>query len=203
MSAGWSRPNCWPNGARPRGNDPLTAARRIAHGLDRLSAGLDRVAIAGASLAVAAMLASALWQTVARYVFDAPPIWTEEAARRAMVWAGMLGASVAFRAGTNPTLFPAMLHLAGRPGAVMALVRGAGVLVFAAPVLWYSAFGPGMNPARGFIGRSLDRTAEMIPVSMAWFTAAVPVAFVLIVIHLVAALAQRLAGAPLPESPAL
>ena len=181
----------------------MSRAQRLAAGLDRLSSGLDRLAVAGAVLAVAAMLGAALWQTVARYVFDAPPIWTEEAARRAMVWAGMLGASAAFRAGANPTLFPAALQIAGRAGAVLALVRASGVVIFAAPVLWYSAFGPNMNPARGFIGRNIDRTAEMIPISMAWFTAAVPVAFVLILVHLIAALAQRLAGAPLPESPVI
>jgi TRAP-type transport system small permease protein len=181
----------------------MSRARTLAAGLDRLSAGLDRLAVAGAVLAVATMLGAALWQTVARYVFDAPPIWTEEAARRAMVWAGMLGASAAFRAGANPTLFPAALRIPGGLGAVLALVRTSGVVIFAAPVLWYSAFGPGMNPLRGFIGRSLDRTAEMIPLSMVWFTAAVPVAFVLILIHTAAALAQRLAGAPLPESPSI
>lgn len=181
----------------------MTAARRIAAELDRLSAILNRVAVAGAIVALAVMLGSALWQTVARYALNAPPIWTEEAARRAMVWAGMLGASAAFRAGANPTLFPAMLQIGGRAGAALAVVRSLGVVIFVTPVLWYSAFGPNMNPARGFVGRSLDRTAEMIPVSMAWFTAAVPVAFTLILIHLVAALAQRLAQAPVPESPVI
>ena len=32
-------------------------------------------------------------QVVARYVWAAPPGWTEEGARYAMVWAGLLGAT--------------------------------------------------------------------------------------------------------------
>ena len=169
--------------------------RGMAHMLDRLSAGLNRVALAGAVLAVLVMLFAAGWQVIARYLLDAAPVWTEEAARRAMVWAGMLGASAAFRAGADPVLFPAMLHVRGRIGTVLALIRAAGVAVFAIPVLWFSAFGPNMDPARGFMGRSLERTAEMLQVPMIWFTIAVPIAFTLILIHMLAALACHLSGA--------
>lgn len=173
--------------------------RAVAATLDRVSVWLNRIAMAGAVLAVLVMVVSALWQVFARYLLDAPPVWTEEAARRAMVWAGMLGASCAFRARLDPTLFPGMVARRGRAGAVLALVRGAGVALFAAPVLWYSLFGPNMTFARGFLGRSLDRTAEMIPVSMIWFTAAVPLAFALIVVHMLAGIAMRLASLPQPE----
>lgn len=172
--------------------------RSLARGLDRLSAALNGVALAGAVLAVLAMLAAAGWQVVARYLLADPPVWTEEAARRAMVWAGMLGASAAFRAGADPVLFPAMRAVAGGWGRLLALLRAGGVAVFALTVLWFSVYGPNMNPARGFLGRSLERTAEMIPVSMVWFTAAVPVAFALILLHGLAALAMQLAG----EAPA-
>jgi len=168
--------------------------RAAARSLDRLSARLNSVALWGAVLAVVVMVLAAGWQVVARYVLDSPPVWTEEAARRAMVWAGMLGASAAFRAKADPTLFPAMRDVAGRAGAVLALVRAVGVIAFAVPVLWFCLFGPNMTMARGFLGRSLDRTAEMIPVSMIFFTAAVPIAFVLILIHLAADLALRLTG---------
>lgn len=168
--------------------------QRLATGLDRLSARLDRVAMALAVAALGIMLGAALWQTVARYMFNSPPIWTEELARRAMVWAGMLGASCAFRAGANPVLFPAMVAIRGGTGAVLSLMRAAGVLVFVGPVLWFSVFAPGMNVARGFLGRSLERQAEMLGVPMIWFTAAVPVALAIILIHMLAVLASELAG---------
>jgi len=172
--------------------------RAVAIRLDRLSATLNRIALWGAVLAVLAMVACAGWQVIARYALNAPPIWTEEAARRAMVWAGMLGASCAFRAKADPTLFPAMRDIAGRAGAALAVTRSAGVLIFAAPVIWYSVFDARLNPLRGFLGRSLNRQAEMLDLPMIWFTAAVPLAFVLIVLHACADLAVRFTGAAAP-----
>ncbi|MCC6000109.1 MAG: TRAP transporter small permease subunit [Pararhodobacter sp.] len=166
--------------------------RRLALGLDRVSATLNTLALWAAVLAVLVMVFAAGWQVVARYVFLAPPVWTEELARRAMVWAGMLGASAAFRAGMNPALFPQALDIRGLTGKALALLRAAGAMIFVAPVIWFSLYGPNMNMARGFLGRSLDRTAEMIPVSMIWFTAAVPLAFALIALHVLADLAMRL-----------
>jgi len=175
-----------------RADNSTSAMRRLALGLDRLSATLNTLALWGAVLAVLTMVFAAGWQVVARYIFAAPPVWTEELARRAMVWAGMLGASAAFRAGMDPVLNAAALQVRGPAGQGLALIRAAGALVFMTPVIWFSLFGPNMNMARGFLGRSLDRTAEMIPVSMIWFTAAVPLAFALIALHALADLAMRL-----------
>ncbi|WP_417435424.1 TRAP transporter small permease [Hoeflea sp.] len=168
--------------------------QRFAQWLTRLSAGLNSIALWGAVLALLMMVFAASWQVVARYVFEAPPIWTEELARRAMVWTGMLGASCAFYAGTDPTLFPAMRLRRGGTGAALAVIRACGVLAFAIPILWYSVFNARMDAARGFLGRSLARQAEMLDVSMVWFTAAVPIAFLLILVHLSARLALRFSG---------
>lgn len=178
-------------------------AAALARGLDRLSSLMNRIALWGAVLAVLTMVLAAGWQVVARYIFAAPPIWTEELARRAMVWAGMLGASAAFRAGADPSLFPDMVAIRGRLGAGLALVRAAGAALFVLPVLWFSIYGPGMNVARGFLGRNWERTAEMIPVSMVWFVAAVPVGFGLILLHLTAQLAMRLTAQAEPPTQGL
>lgn len=172
-----------------------------ARSLGRFSDGINRIALWGAVLAVIVMAGSAGYQVIARYIFDAPPVWTEELARRAMVWAGMLGASVAFHDRTDPTLFPQMVTRTGRIGAWLAIIRAGGVAVFALPVLYYSLFGPNLNLARGFLGRNLERQAEMLGVSMIWFTAAVPVAFTIIIIHATAALAKHLSGGDtIPEA---
>ncbi len=168
--------------------------RKMALGLDRFSAMINSIALWGAVLAVVVMVGSAGWQVIARYILDAPPIWTEELSRRAMVWGGMLGASCAFRTSADPTLFPNMREMAGRVGAVLALIRAGGVLIFAAPVVWFSIFDSRMNPLRGFLGRSLNRNAEMIDVPMIWFTAAVPLAFVIIVLHVLAMTSMRVTG---------
>ncbi|MBK0328897.1 TRAP transporter small permease subunit [Rhodobacteraceae bacterium F11138] len=170
--------------------------RAAAIFLDRISAVINRIALWGAVLAVLAMLGAAGWQVIARYLLEAPPIWTEELARRAMVWAGMLGASCAFHAGADPTLFPAARAVAGRAGALLVLIRACGVILFAAPVIWYSIFDARMNPARGFLGRSLNRQAEMLDVPMIWFTSAVPLAFVIIVLHMIAGILMRLTDPP-------
>lgn len=167
--------------------------RAAAHHLARFSDALNRLATGGAVAAILAMVAAAAYQVVARYLFDAPPIWTEELARRAMVWAGMLGASVAFHGRADPTLCPGMASLGGTAGRGLALIRAAGVTIFAAPVLYYSVFDGRMNAARGFLGRSLERQGEMLDVPMIWFTAAVPVAFLIIMVHAVAGLAVQFA----------
>lgn len=172
----------------------------LARGLDRTSAVLNAVALIGAVLAVLVMVYAAGWQVIARYVLSSPPVWTEELARRAMVWAGMLGASAAFHAGADPVLFPGAAARRGGPGMALALIRAAGVLLFAVPVIWFSLFGTNLNMARGFLGRSMGRMAEMIPLPMIWFTAAVPLAFALILLHLFARLAMQATGQlPQPE----
>lgn len=173
--------------------------REAALFIDRVSIFLNRLALSGAVIAVVVMVFAASWQVITRYVFDAPPVWTEELARRAMVWAGMLGASAAFRYRADPNLFPAMLLIRGVPGKILALIRGVGVALFAVPVIWYSLFGANMMMKMGFIGRTIGRQAEMIPISMAWFTSAVPLAFTLILIHMLAGLLMRLTDQDQPE----
>lgn len=168
--------------------------RQAAIVLKSISGALDRAAMWGAVAALAVMVLSAGYQVVARYLFDAPPVWTEELARRAMVWAGMLGATGAFYRYADPNLFPGLLTVGGVRGRIMSAIRLAGVAIFAAPILYHSLFGPNLSFDRGFIGRTLARKAEMMGVSMAWFTVAVPLAFLIIVVHALAQFSASLAG---------
>ncbi len=168
--------------------------RAMAHFLDWLSYWLHRAALAIAVLAVAVLLASSSWQVIARYLLSQPPAWTEELARFAMVWAGLLGASCAFRQNADPSLFPDLQTSAGRMAKLRALLRAAGVVIFVFPILWYCFFGPNMNPARGYLARLLGRQAETMDVPMIVFGVAIPIAFTIIVIHLIAKLACALAG---------
>lgn len=166
----------------------------MARFIDRLSARLNSVALWGAIIAVAIMVAAAGWQVVARYLLAAPPIWTEELARYAMVWAGLLGASCAFRAKTDPSLFPAMASITGTKGLILSAIRGVGVVLFITPIIYYSLFGPGFNLARGYIARLTGRSAETMDLPMVAFGLAIPIAFSLVTLHLAAAFAMRLAG---------
>lgn len=166
--------------------------RAAAEKLDRLSAGLNRVALWGAVGSVLVMLLAAGWQVVARYLLAQPPIWTEELARFSMVWAGVLGGSCAFRAASDPSLFPEMQDRRDGTGKVLALIRAAGTLAFITPILWFSIFGLNMDPARGYVARLAGRTAETMPLPMTVFGIAIPIAFALILIHLAANLMMRL-----------
>lgn len=165
--------------------------RAAALTLDRISRNLDRVALVGAVIAVLVMLGSAGWQVVARYALAQPPVWTEELARFSMVWAGLLGASCAFRAMSDPTLFPGARDRTDGIGKIYALIRAVGVLVFISPILWYSVFGLNNTIARGYVGRLMGRQAETMDVPMVVFGIAIPIAFALILLHLIADLTMR------------
>lgn len=167
--------------------------RAVANLLDRLSGGLNRVALLGAALAVALMLFAAGWQVIARYLLNQPPIWTEELARFSMVWGGLLGATCAFRFRSDPTLFPEALKATGTRGVAATLVRAFGVLCFILPILWFSFFGPGADPARGYLARLAGRQTETMDLPMVVFGVAIPLAFSLILLHVLADITRAIA----------
>lgn len=153
-----------------------------------LSNAVDRFCRFGAASGLVLMLVLIAIQVVARYLFSEPPGWTEEGARYAMVWSGLLGGAVAFKAGTDPV----MLRLKALEGnQAIVWVRAASVVVFVAPILYFCLFGPGQDIERGFLARSATRNTEAIGLSMAWFTAALPVTFIAILIHVAAGLAAE------------
>jgi TRAP-type C4-dicarboxylate transport system permease small subunit len=160
----------------------------------RASDALDRLCRWGAIACLGAMLLFVTIQVVARYGFAQPPSWTEELTRFAMVWGGLLGATIAFKARFDPVLvtIPAAR---GRVVVVGAgLVAAGAVLIFALPVLYYSLFGAGWTISQGFVARSAGRTADAVGLSLAWIAAAVPFAMATIVVHLMARLAGDKTG---------
>lgn len=166
--------------------------RVMAKLLDLLSSYLNKVALLGAAFAVAVMLAAASWQVIARYILNQPPVWTEELARFAMVWGGLLGASCAFRFRRDPTLFQGALGVTGARGAAFTVVRAIGVLCFAVPILWFSFLGPGADPGRGYLARLAGRKAETMDLPMIVFGIAIPLGFGLIVLHVLAEVAASM-----------
>jgi hypothetical protein len=65
-------------------------------------------------------------------------------------------------------------------------VQSAVVIIYLTPVLWYCFFGPGNNPARGFLLRHSRTTADALDFSTLWVAIAVPVMIVIILVHLIA-----------------
>lgn len=155
---------------------------------------LDRWCRWGAIACLAAMLLFVSIQVIARYVFAQPPSWTEELTRFSMVWGGMLGAAVAFKARFDPALFSVAED---RPKAVVigaTLIASAAVVVFVLPVLYYSLFGAGWEFSNGFLARQAGRTADTLGFTMVWIAIAVPFAMATIIIHLIARLVGDRSG---------
>jgi len=159
--------------------------------LSGLSDAADRLCRFGAAAGMVVMLVLLAIQVVARYLLAEPPGWTEEGARYAMVWSGLLGSAVAFKAGVDPVLMRLQSLAHKRP---IAWLRAASVVLFIAPILYFCLVGPDQDLTRGFIARSASRNSETMGLSMAWFTAALPVTFITLLIHVAAALADRRAS---------
>lgn len=158
--------------------------------LIRLSDGLNRAAAAVAVAALLLMCALTLIQVLARYGLQQPPQWTEEAARYAMIWAGLLGASVSFHGRVDPAVFPAVSADHGRLGLARRLVREGCALGFAFIVLIAS-------PA--FLAFQSGRVGESTGLNLAWVSAVTPICFALVVVHALARLAAGADEAPPPQ----
>lgn len=159
--------------------------------LSRASDALDRLCRWGALAAMVLMVVFIAVQVTARYLWSDPPGWTEEAARYAMVWAGLLGATLSFRLGFDPVLAKFKIFDRGALRVTAAALRAVATVLFLGPILFFCVFGPNYDISRGYIARSAERSAEAIGVPMAWFTIALPIAIAVIFIHLLADLAGR------------
>ena len=169
-------------------------------GLSATSDALDRLCRWGALLALALMVIRIGVQVIARYLWKDPPGWTEEAARYAMVWAGLLGATLAFRLRFDPILIRLKIFDRGGARIVAEALRGVATVLFLGPIWFYCIFGPNYDVTRGYIARSAARTAEAIGMSMLWFTIALPLAITVIFVHLLADLAGRKPPPPVLET---
>ncbi|WP_159346266.1 TRAP transporter small permease [Roseomonas harenae] len=140
------------------------------------------------ALLVLAMTGATLAQVVARYAFNEPLIWSEEAARYLFVWVSLLGAALATREGAHYVLdalverFPHAGRLAAR---AVAIVVSAGFLAILART--------GINETSQ---ASLQDSATL-PIGMALPYAAIPVGAALMLFHLLAGL---LIKEPKPEA---
>jgi TRAP-type C4-dicarboxylate transport system permease small subunit len=141
----------------------------------RISYGIDQFCRATAVGFLSLMLLLVLFQVLARYIFQAVPVWTAEAARYCMIWGGLSGATVAFRADQDPRLIQPPKTGSKIWVIAAAWLRSVAAVVFLGPILYHSD---------RFLARSLHRVSDGLEVSMAWITVAVPLTVVIILIHL-------------------
>ena len=154
--------------------------------LGRVSGEVHRLAMAVACLALLVMLASMALQVIARYVFQVPPAWTEELCRFCMVWAGMLGATTAFHERSDPTIITIRADASRTERKLAYVVRVASTLIFIVPVLFYCFTNSSYSFAGGYLGRNLNKASDTLGITMVWVAAAVPLAFLIILLHILA-----------------
>jgi len=151
------------------------------------SNGLHTVVRRVAILAVCLMFVTVMIQIVARYVFSSPPIWTEDVARYAMVWTGLLGATLSFKSRSDAVLMESVLP--PRPhilGLLAEAIQTAAVLTFVLPVIYFCFIGLRGGFAKGYLVRQSGLTADTLGIPMVWISISVPLAMIIILLHLAA-----------------
>lgn len=148
----------------------------------RTSDALNRIAIILAAACVLAMFGVVFLQVIARYVFASPPFWTEELGRWLMVWAALLGASVAFKFHADPSLVVIPRTNSARRR-LQLVARMVAAWLFLAPVIYFSV---------PYVERQFGRLSEGLEVSTAWLALSLPVAAGLICFHAFAELVRLL-----------
>ena len=140
-----------------------------------------------AVMAVGLMFVTVMIQIIARYVFSSPPIWTEDVARYAMVWTGLLGATLSFKTQVDAVLmqsiFPKRPHFLGVCAEV---IQSAAILIFVLPVVYFCFIGIKGGFAKGFLARQAGLTADTLGIPMVWISISVPLAMIIILLHLAA-----------------
>lgn len=144
-----------------------------------VSYGIDKFCRTAAVGFLSLMLLLVLFQVLARYIFQAVPVWTAEAARYCMIWGGLFGATMAFRGDRDPRLIQPPQKGSQLWIVAATWLRSIATAVFLGPVLYHSD---------RFLARSFHRISDGLEVPMAWITMAVPITVVIILVHLVARL---------------
>ena len=140
-----------------------------------------------AVLAVCLMFATVMIQIVARYVFSSPPIWTEDVARYAMVWTGLLGATLSFKTHSDAVLMQSVFPRRPHFLAFLAeAIQSAAVLIFVLPVVYFCFIGLRGGFAKGYLARQSGLTADTLGIPMVWISVSVPLAMIVILLHLAA-----------------
>jgi TRAP-type C4-dicarboxylate transport system permease small subunit len=165
----------------------LNRRRQMRHFIistsDRLHLIMRRVAV----FAVCVMFLTVVVQIIARYVFSSPPVWTEDVARYAMVWTGLLGATLSFKTRLDAVLMNSVFPK--RPnylGYLADAIQSAAVLIFVLPVVYFCFIGLRGGFAKGYLARQSGLTADTLGIPMAWISVAVPLSMIIILIHLFA-----------------
>ena len=142
---------------------------------ETLSTLLNRMCKTVASIGILVMLLCILYQIAARYIFNEPPAWPEELARYAMIWAGFTGATVAFKARTDPTLFSADNLINPHIRKLAKILETIAVFAFWLPVLFAMP---------KFMELQSTRASEALEIPNIYIMLIMPVCIIIILLHI-------------------
>jgi TRAP-type C4-dicarboxylate transport system permease small subunit len=125
-------------------------------------------------------------EVIRRFVLNYSSAWAEETARYAFIYLGYIGAAYAVRERAH-IRFDTLLHrLPPRLHGYVHLVAEIATLVFAAFALWWS-----MRTIVQLV--RFDAASPVLRINKAWFVAALPLGFTLIVLRVVQAIVRDVA----------
>lgn len=122
-------------------------------------------------------------EVVRRFVFSYSSVWGEETARYAFVYLVWIGAAAAVRDRSHIRIGVIFQFLAGRAKTAVYLLGELAALAFAVVALRYSL-------ESVWVAIKFDALTSGLRVNRAWFTAAVPLGFALIILRLAGSIAR-------------
>ena len=146
---------------------------RLVHLVHLVERVLDKVLI-GLFLV---MVAAIVWQVFARYVLQAPTIWSEELARFLLVWVTMLGSAYVLEHGGHVAVTVFVDMLPEPLERAVAVVRDFIVIAMAGSLAYFGY---------GFAASGPRRISTGLGLPMGWAYAAVPIGAGLIAFFLLA-----------------
>jgi len=153
----------------------MGALRKIKVGWDFISEKVDRLTSLICIVLILFMTVEVIVAVFFRYALDAPIKWGEELARLVMVWAGLLGVSIALKDGEHIGLEVLVGRLTGRSLAGCNLIVHSLVGVFLVVLLLW-----GINISIAAWGTFLPA----LQIKWTWSHLAVPVSACIQLIHL-------------------
>lgn len=117
------------------------------------------------------MFSLVIMQVVLRYTGGGVPVFTEEAARFAMIWSTLLAAAVAVREGSHIRVdfIPAVLRVQARTAGI--------ALEFLLDVISLGVFLTLFWQGLGVVSFAAAQRSEGLQISLAWPYSALPIAF--------------------------
>lgn len=140
------------------------------------------------------MIASVCTQIVSRYVFSDPLAWTEELARYAMIWSGLMAATVAYSRREDPVL----VKMVKLPKPILRIaaqyIEVIAVTVFCGTILWASPF---------FLELHSERLTDSLELPSIYVVSIIPISVSIILYHTLVRLLNLLfgGGVSLPTPP--